>query len=202
MSWLHVLNWGGLRGAIALALVLSLPAGLDGDRDLMKLMAFGVVLFTLLVQSTTMRPLLKKLDLITRPPEQIEYEKQHALLTATRASMNHLERRHAEGLVSSHALGILKLLLDTQITAQAEAVRQVLKSAPHIEAEELDTALRESLRAQRSAMIGLLHDGVITDETFNELSLGIDAALNADESEIFEQVFGTNPLPKTDQTST
>ena len=24
--WLHVLNWGGLRGAIALALALSLPA--------------------------------------------------------------------------------------------------------------------------------------------------------------------------------
>ena len=55
-KWLHVLNWGGLRGAIALALVLSLPASLGADRELMKLMAFGVVLFTLLVQSTTISP--------------------------------------------------------------------------------------------------------------------------------------------------
>ena len=133
LSWLHVLNWGGLRGAIALALVLSLPAGLDGDRNLMKLMAFGVVLFTLLAQSTTMRPLLKKLNLITRPAEQIEYEKQHALLTATRASLSHLERRHAEGLVSTHALDTLKPQLASKLAEQSEAVRRVLKSAPTIE---------------------------------------------------------------------
>ena len=191
-NWLHVLNWGGLRGAIALALVLSLPANLDVDRNLMKLMAFGVVLFTLLVQGTTMRRLLKRLDLITRPPEQAEYEKQHARLTATRASLSLLDRRHAEGLVSTHALEILKPLLVDQITAQSQAVRQLLRSAPQIEAEELDTALRESLRAQRSAILGLRHDGVISDETFSQLSLEIDAALTADESEIYGQVFRVN----------
>jgi monovalent cation:H+ antiporter, CPA1 family len=194
LSWLHVLNWGGLRGAIALALVLSLPAGIDGDRNLMKLMAFGVVLFTLLVQGTTMRPLLKRLNLIIRLPEQAEYEKQHARLTAARASLTHLERRHAEGLVSTHALEILKHHLAHQITTQSEAVRRTLKSAPQIEAEELDTALRESLRARRSAILGLRHDGVISDETFNQLSLEIDAALDSDESEIYEQVFGSNPF--------
>ena len=31
--WLHVLNWGGLRGAIALALALSLPAALGPQRS-------------------------------------------------------------------------------------------------------------------------------------------------------------------------
>ena len=39
-KWKHILFWGGLRGAIALALVLSLPASLSADRELMKLMAF------------------------------------------------------------------------------------------------------------------------------------------------------------------
>lgn len=196
MSWLHVLNWGGLRGAIALALVLSLPAGLDGDRNLMKLMAFGVVLFTLLVQSTTMRPLLKKLNLITRPAEQIEYEKLHALLTATRASLNHLERRHGEGLVSTHALDILKPQLANKIAEQSAAVRRVLKSAPNIESEELDTALRGGLRAQRSAVIGLYHDGVISDETYTQLCLEIDAALSAEEEDLYKQVFGVDSLPR------
>ena len=56
MRWLHVLNWSGLRGAIALALALSLPAALGEGREMVQVMAFGVVLFTLVVQSTTMRP--------------------------------------------------------------------------------------------------------------------------------------------------
>ena len=197
-NWLHVLNWGGLRGAIALALVLSLPADFNGDRELIKLMAFGVVLFTLLVQSATMRPLLHMLGLSTRPPEQVEYEKQHARLTAARASLSHLERRHAEGLVSSHTWEILKDRLTSQVETYAGNVREALKSAPNIEAEEIDTALREGLRAQRSALLGLQHDGVISEETLNKLSLEIDAALDTEESDLIEHMFGVPPSSKTE----
>jgi CPA1 family monovalent cation:H+ antiporter len=46
MRWQHVLNWGGLRGAISLALVLSLPTALGAERDLLRVMTFGVVLFS------------------------------------------------------------------------------------------------------------------------------------------------------------
>lgn len=196
LSWLHVLNWGGLRGAIALALVLSLPTGFTENRELIKLMAFGVVLFTLLAQSTTMRPLLRKLGLSARPPEQVEYEKQHARLTAARAALTHLEHRHTEGLISSHAWELLKNRLGSQIETYAGEVRQVLKSAPRIEAEELDTALREGLRAQRSALLGLHRDGVISEEVLSELSLEIDAALETDGSGIYDQVFGISPPPR------
>jgi CPA1 family monovalent cation:H+ antiporter len=50
--WLHVLFWAGLRGAVSVALALSLPADLP-DRALLQEITFGVVLFTLLVQGTT-----------------------------------------------------------------------------------------------------------------------------------------------------
>lgn len=177
VRWLHVLNWGGLRGAIALALVLSLPVELHVDRELLKLMAFGVVLFTILVQSTTMSSLLKRLGLVTRLPEQIEYERRHARLTAARAALAHLERRQTEGLISSHAWEQLKPHMAAQVETFAEKVREVLKAEPHLEAEELDTAYREGLRAQRSALLGLRHDGVISDDVFDELSAEIDATL-------------------------
>lgn len=176
-NWLHVLNWGGLRGAIALALVLSLPSSLGTDRELMKLMAFGVVLFTLLVQSTTMSSLLRRLGLVIRQPEQDEYEKRHARLTAARAALAHLDRRHAEGLVSSHAWEQLKPQLIAQVDLLTNGVRDMLQSAPEIEAEELDTAYREVLRAQRSALLGLQHDGIISNDIFNELAAEIDTAL-------------------------
>ncbi|HEV2109060.1 MAG TPA: cation:proton antiporter, partial [Thermomicrobiales bacterium] len=57
-----VLIWGGLRGALTAALALALPEGTP-HRDLVISMAFGVVLFTLVVQGLTLRPLIRRLDL-------------------------------------------------------------------------------------------------------------------------------------------
>ncbi len=51
-GFLHVVFWSGLRGAIAVALVLSLPADMP-NRDLVTGAVYGVVLITLLVQGTT-----------------------------------------------------------------------------------------------------------------------------------------------------
>jgi CPA1 family monovalent cation:H+ antiporter len=51
-SWLHILFWAGLRGAVAVAMALSLPANVP-QRDLLQEITFGVVLFTLLFQGTT-----------------------------------------------------------------------------------------------------------------------------------------------------
>jgi CPA1 family monovalent cation:H+ antiporter len=59
-SWLHVLFWAGLRGAIAVALALSLPQDLP-DRTRLQGIAFGITLFTLLVQGPTTDLLLRRL---------------------------------------------------------------------------------------------------------------------------------------------
>ena len=57
-----VMVWGGLRGVVTLALVLSLPIELDYWWTIQS-MGFGVVMFTLLCQATTTPFLLKKLRL-------------------------------------------------------------------------------------------------------------------------------------------
>jgi CPA1 family monovalent cation:H+ antiporter len=54
--------WGGLRGAVALALALSLPVTLDYWWTIQSI-AFGVVLFTLFIQVPTIRLLVDKLGL-------------------------------------------------------------------------------------------------------------------------------------------
>jgi len=48
----RLLVWGGLRGGISIALALSLPAG--PERDLILTMTYGVVVFAILVQGTTL----------------------------------------------------------------------------------------------------------------------------------------------------
>ncbi len=51
-GYLHVMFWAGLRGAIAIALVLSLPPDLP-QHDLIAGGVYGVVLVTLLLQGTS-----------------------------------------------------------------------------------------------------------------------------------------------------
>ena len=59
--------WGGLRGAVTLALALALPFELDNWWDIQSI-AYGVTLFTLLVQAPTMPWLIRHLRLDRRPP--------------------------------------------------------------------------------------------------------------------------------------
>ncbi|RKZ70583.1 MAG: sodium:proton antiporter [Gammaproteobacteria bacterium] len=55
-----VLLWGGLRGAVTLALALSLPTSLDYWWTIQSI-AFGVVMFSLFVQAPTMSMLANRL---------------------------------------------------------------------------------------------------------------------------------------------
>jgi CPA1 family monovalent cation:H+ antiporter len=65
--WRHVILWGGLRGAVPVALALGLPAGL-GWRDTLVALVFGVVLLSLLGQGLTMPLLLRWLGLAGNKP--------------------------------------------------------------------------------------------------------------------------------------
>jgi len=177
IRWQHVINWSGLRGAISLALVLSLPASLGNDRDLLRVMAFGVVLFTLLIQSTTMSSLIRRLHVITRSEVQVEYETRHARLTSLRSADASLDRLHNEGLLSTHSWEKLKKSISLEAASLREMVRELLLSDPALESEELNTGWRESMRAQRSALLGLRRDGVISDEVFEKLTAEIDSQL-------------------------
>lgn len=56
----HVLFWGGLRGALALALSLGLPAEVPQRREILSV-SFAVVGFSVLVQGLTIRPFLRRM---------------------------------------------------------------------------------------------------------------------------------------------
>jgi CPA1 family monovalent cation:H+ antiporter len=68
IHWLHVWNWSGMRGAIGMALVFSLPQEFTEFRELLNLMVFGVVLFSVLVQSSTLLSLLRWRGVEPLPP--------------------------------------------------------------------------------------------------------------------------------------
>jgi Na+/H+ antiporter len=57
-----VMSWAGMRGVVSLAAALSLPEGLPG-RDLVLAATFAVILVTVLVQGSTLGPLVRWLRL-------------------------------------------------------------------------------------------------------------------------------------------
>jgi len=61
----HVLVWGGLRGALALALALALPSDVP-QREAIVTVSFAVVAFSVFVQGLTLTPVLKAFGEIPR----------------------------------------------------------------------------------------------------------------------------------------
>jgi CPA1 family monovalent cation:H+ antiporter len=61
----HVLWWGGLRGALALALVLSVPPTLPFRHEIV-VVTFGVVAFSIVVQGLTMPLLLRRFGFLPK----------------------------------------------------------------------------------------------------------------------------------------
>ena len=61
----HVLFWGGLRGALALALALGLPPGVPQREEIITI-SFAVVAFSVFVQGLTMAPFLRRMGEIPR----------------------------------------------------------------------------------------------------------------------------------------
>ncbi len=186
LRYKNVLYWGGLRGAISLALALSLPASLGSARDDIQTMAFGVVLFTLLVQGLTMKPLINKMNLVQRSEAQEEYERRHARAVTARTSYERLKTMYNEGLLASHLWDRLSRPLEQRAEALARAVEEALLADPSLEIQELDSAFRDILQTQRSALTALLRDGIISEEIYSQLVGEVDTVLTDRHSNLLE----------------
>lgn len=61
-SWIHVIQWSGLRGALAIALMLTLPTNFP-FYDEMLIFTVAVIFFTIIFNGFTIEPLLSLLGL-------------------------------------------------------------------------------------------------------------------------------------------
>jgi CPA1 family monovalent cation:H+ antiporter len=174
----HVLYWGGLRGGISLALALSIPQAIGSDNlILIQDMTFAVVLFTLLIQGTTMKPFITRLGFIERSPQQEAYRQSQARAFASYAAYERVKTLYGEGLISNHAWQILGPAMKKQIEARTEIVDEISHQDRRIEALAINNAYMEGLREQRSAYSTLFTSGAITEDDFKNLVSEVDYTL-------------------------
>lgn len=178
LKWRHLLFWGGLRGGVTLALALSLPTSVPG-RETLIVAAFGVVLFTLVVQGLSIRPLVQRLKLISRPEMRQNYESVRARLLASHAAERRLEVLYAQGAIGANTYTSLRTDIQTNAEALGLELNSLYSADPELQSGEIRMARLESLRAQRNELFELNRRGAISDETYRLLAAEIDAQLQA-----------------------
>ena len=176
IGYRHVMFWGGLRGAISIALALTLTGDIFGDAvsEQIQVMTFGVVLFTLLVQGLSIEKLITRLGLVKRVPERDERLRLQALVYTKRAGQLELVRLHEEGIVGRDIFDAMNEVYEIEIETQRQAVLTHLESYPELEQEVLMVARQDTLRAERAAVADAARRGLISHEVQADIVATID----------------------------
>lgn len=179
MSWRHVLFWGGLRGAISLALALSLSTKPLPESGMLQVMVFGVVLFTLLAQGTTIQFLLNRLGLAEQPEHIVARQMQLGRLYAAQAGLSRLADLRHDGLLAGDVWAGLRDEYHATSSQLSEEMNQLFVKYPDLEREVLLQSRREALRAERAALSDALRQGLISERVYRKLTSEVDHRLDA-----------------------
>lgn len=98
MKWKHLINWGGLKGSLSVALALSLPNDFPG-RDTIQALTFGVVIFSLIFQSWSLDPFIKFLKLEPNSNTLDEFDETVTEIHQSNTALDKLEDMRLRALV-------------------------------------------------------------------------------------------------------
>ncbi len=154
----HIMWWGGLKGGLAIAIVLSIPESLDGRQTLVEL-TLGVVLFTLLVNAPSIRPLISRLGL-DRMSEEDTAELQLGLLEAKQRARAVVDRLSTADLLTTES----KTSIETALVDIFD------KDAPNADTRRhFRHAYMEALQLESEELQNLYRLGLIQEYTFLDL---------------------------------
>ena len=172
-----VVSWAGMRGTVTLAAALSIPIFLeDGSpfpgRDIVIFLAFGVIATTLLLQGTTLEPLIKRLGI--QEDEDRPREERLARMTAVEAGLSALRELGPTATAGDHAAALGSVVAEYEqrlaaLTAEGETQRSAGRRRHAGHRYRL-----AALKAERSALDKLWRSGAIIDEVHRPLQQLLD----------------------------
>jgi len=166
-SYKHIINWGGLKGSLSLALALSLPLDFAG-REIIIALTFSVVFFSLVVQGLTISPLIRILGLQKTVSGLKEYEQLLFELQQAVAASDELNRLYKEGQVSPQIFKKIEKETAERIFGVHQRLNGLYSEYPELLQEQEFNARKKLLYAEHQSIEKLLGEGVLSEETGNE----------------------------------
>lgn len=166
-KWQTVFIWGGVRGALAMALALAIPKDYE-YRDIILIMTFGVVGFSLIVQGLSIGSLLRKLGIGGKDKNLEEYELKKGKLISINSAVQELEIMYEEALISSHVYHLLKEHYQQDMQKAKDLIEDLAKS-PEVKNYEFQTSLKRLLLKEKDSIQEAVKHGIISSQTADEL---------------------------------
>ncbi len=158
-----VLLWGGLRGSVSIALALSVPVILP-DREEIIATVFGVVLFTLLVQGLTIKPLLEWLNLLGDQPLQQQLTEANARLAALKRVLQHLSQAMERPIIEPEFYRYQETLIQGEIGRLEEEINTLQDEHPDLRTFAAEQFRLELLAIEADTYAELVRAGQLNRE--------------------------------------
>jgi CPA1 family monovalent cation:H+ antiporter len=158
-----VLWWSGLRGAVSIALALSVSTSLP-NREALIATVFGGVLFTLLVQGLTIQPLLKKLQLLGDEPLRQQYLEVIARQTALNRVLEHLEKLEQRPGIEPEFCDYQKALIKGELERLQTEIDKLQDEYPNIRDFTLEQLRSELLAIEADTYAEFVRSGRLNRE--------------------------------------
>lgn len=158
----HIMWWGGLKGGLAIAVVLSIPSDLP-ERQFLFEVTLGVVLFTLLISAPTIRPLMHFLGLSEfSRGEELEYR--NSLHGAEESSQKYLSSLASSKIIPRGTVAPLQVQIHQTFSTAIDD--------DEVKAHEDDEYFAEfrAYKVERESLKSLYETGVISQYIYLDMN--------------------------------
>lgn len=162
-SWKHVINWGGLKGSLSIALVLSLPRDFPGREDIL-IIAFSVVLFSLVIQGLSIKPLLSFLGVNNKDEGFKEYEELIARGHRFETAITEINTIRKNLCITETAAKEVITQYEQELSLLQTNMEKLFKKYPSLKEKQQTILQKHALYAQHEAIDKLIKEDIISNE--------------------------------------
>ena len=171
-----VMFWGGLRGAIALAIVLHLPESFAYAETFVALV-MGAVLFTLLVQGLSIGKLVQLFGL-DQPPLSDRLAKTDGVLSAKRRAQQRTLELQAGGFFSARISNMIQERYNNSIKKILDYI-ETLRSTELSSEEEYRLLFLRSMALEKSLYYEMFSKGHLSEKVYRELDHSVNVQIDS-----------------------
>jgi monovalent cation/hydrogen antiporter len=173
-----VVAWSGMRGAVSMAAALAIPLETDAGapfpgRDLILLVTFGVILFTVVGQGLTLPSLIRRLGVRDDSGEE-EEEEVRARIEAAEAAIARVEELAEEEWTRDGTVERVRAMYEYRRRRFAARTGEVEDDGYEDRSVAFQRLMHMVYDAQRDVLIRLRNEGRISNEVMHRIERELD----------------------------